>query len=230
MRVVRGKMLNRLPAVSYGAWSSTFVTTEPDLDTASQISLGGTISRSGSSSVDSTNVLASKPHSLMPAFYWSGALSNSGFGTGPCTDVTDPVQTTGVACPLFHVYIFSDEDCVNRVYTSDLVGSPAFRPALRPAARPAGEPPGAGGGVRQDPREHQGEGRGARVRRDGRTRPRRRHRCQRQQEEGSPGHRVGQRLADGALVVDRRPRRAPAEQRGQDRVPRRRDPAVRMPG
>src|SRR5215211_7237169 len=128
MRVVRGKMLNRLPAVSYGPWSSTFVTTEPDLDTASQISLGGTISRSGSSSVDSTNVLASKPHSLMPAFYWSGALSNSGFGTGPCTDVTDPVQTTGVACPLFHVYIFSDEDCVNRVYTSDLFGSPAFVP------------------------------------------------------------------------------------------------------
>ena len=70
----------------------------------------------------------SKPHSLMPAFYWSDALSNSGFGTGPCTDVTDPVQTTGVACPLFHVYIFSDEDCVNRVYTSDLFGSPAFVP------------------------------------------------------------------------------------------------------
>src|SRR3712207_8958062 len=38
--------------------------------------------------------------------------------------------TTLFRSPLYHVYIYSDEDCVNRVHVSDLVGSPAYVPRL----------------------------------------------------------------------------------------------------
>lgn len=130
MRVVSGVTRNRIPAVSYGPSSSTFTTIEPDLDTASQITLGGTISRAKGSNVVSTSVIGPSAHELMPGFWWDGALSRDGYGTDPCTDVSDPVAATGATCPLFHVYVYSDEDCVNRVYTSDLVGSPAFVPRL----------------------------------------------------------------------------------------------------
>jgi hypothetical protein len=127
VRVVSGNPQNDLPAVTYGPSSPTYTTIEPDLDTASQLALGGTISRAGSSTVTGSGA-----HALMPGFWWNGSLSLDGEGTDTCTSGTalGSVMTTDVTCPLFHVYVFSDRNCVNRVYTSDLVGSPAFVPRL----------------------------------------------------------------------------------------------------
>jgi hypothetical protein len=63
-----------------------------------------------------------EPHELVPGFWWSGEDGRSG-----CPPA---VAALAVDCPLFHVYLYTDDDCVNRVHVSDLVGSPAYVPRL----------------------------------------------------------------------------------------------------
>ena len=63
-----------------------------------------------------------EPHELIPGFWWDGDDNRTA-----CPPSSAP---SGVTCPLFHVYVYSDSDCVNRVHVSDLVGSPAFVPRL----------------------------------------------------------------------------------------------------
>ena len=56
----------------------------------------------------------------MPAFVWSG---NQGLD--------------GKTQELFRVYVFTDRQCLNRVFTSAVVGSPAYAPRpLGPLALP----------------------------------------------------------------------------------------------
>ena len=133
VREVYGETKNKLPAVSYGPWSGRNRTVEPDL-AAAMTTLEGAISRSGSSDVLSSSQSGGPgpgPHELVPGFWWSGTL---GPAVAPFSGSCPlEVAALGVLCPLFHVYVYTDPDCVNRVHISDLVGSPAYVPRLSPA-------------------------------------------------------------------------------------------------
>ncbi len=126
MRRLVGKAQNHLPAVSYGPWSPTFTTHEPPTISSTPIDLSGSISRSRSTDVENTiGSPGTDPHELNPGYWWTGRYALDGAG-----DCPPSVQAAapGVTCPLYHVYVFTDEDCVNRVHVSDLVGSPAYVP------------------------------------------------------------------------------------------------------
>lgn len=125
VRELEGTPLNNIPVVSYGGWSPLFQTTEPALG-AGTLDLEGAISRSRSTDIASLDATGGPgPHELFPGFWWSGRYSLDGYGDCPAD-----VALLGVTCPLFHVYVYTDEDCVNRVHNSDLVGSPAYVPRL----------------------------------------------------------------------------------------------------
>jgi hypothetical protein len=126
VRELEGKALNDIPTVSYGRSTGTILTIEPPLATTS-IQLAGAVSRSGSADVlTGIGNVGPSAHELVPGFWWSGSRALNGQG-GVCPQAVAPF---GVTCPLFHVYVFTDEDCVNRVHVSDLVGSPAYVPRL----------------------------------------------------------------------------------------------------
>jgi hypothetical protein len=96
---------NGLPAVGYGPWSSVYNSTNPAF-TGGPITLGSTISDVVSNGSDS-----SSPHRLMPAFTWTGDQA-----------------LDGTSAELFRVYVFTDRQCLNRVYSSAVVGGPAYAP------------------------------------------------------------------------------------------------------
>jgi hypothetical protein len=101
--------INRIPAVQYGAWSPVYTTTNPALTTG-KLTLTGTLSDvSCPASADGST--CPDAHHLMPAFLWSG---NQGLD--------------GKTDELFRVYVFTDRQCLNRVFTSAVVGSPAYAP------------------------------------------------------------------------------------------------------
>jgi hypothetical protein len=121
VREVDGNPLNDMPVVSYGPWSVENETIEPGI-TPGPIDLLGAISRSrGSTIVTGTNG-GPEPHELVPGFWWSGEDNR--------TVCPPSVGASPITCPLFHVYVYSDDDCVNRVHASDVVGSPAYVPRL----------------------------------------------------------------------------------------------------
>jgi hypothetical protein len=98
-----GSRANGLPITQYGPWSPVYESTNPTLDTG-QIKLVGTVSdviAKGSSS--------DPAHRLMPAFVFSGTKG-----------------LDGKDAELYRVYVFTDRDCINRVFTGAVVGSPAY--------------------------------------------------------------------------------------------------------
>jgi hypothetical protein len=96
---------DKLPATSYGAWSPTYSTSNPDLG-------GGAITPLHTvSDIISDGTASAAPHRLMPAFTWTGTQTLSG-------------QTA----ELFRVYVFTDKQCLNPVYASPVVGGPAYAP------------------------------------------------------------------------------------------------------
>jgi hypothetical protein len=101
--------VNGIPTVQYGAWSSIYTSTNPAVTTG-PLTLNGTLSDVYCpASADGSG--CTQPHSLMPAFLWSG---NEGLD--------------GKAAELYRVYVFTDRQCLNRVFTSAVVGSPAYAP------------------------------------------------------------------------------------------------------
>jgi hypothetical protein len=114
VRKLYGSLPNGLPVVSYGPWSDTYVSTNPEVAT-------GPISLIESASdVFSTSVAASN-HSLTPAFAFAGNTA-----------------TDGQTGRLFRVYIATDSQCVNVVFTGSVTGSPAYAPRTNgPIALPA---------------------------------------------------------------------------------------------
>src|SRR5205823_6598897 len=96
---------NGLPAVGYGPWSPVYSSANPAY-TGGPITLGDTIS-----DVVSTGSESSPAHRLMPAFTFSG------------DEAID-----GTSAELFRVYVFTDRQCLNRVYTGAVVGGPAYAP------------------------------------------------------------------------------------------------------
>ncbi|HEX2110186.1 MAG TPA: hypothetical protein VHF67_01420 [Gaiellaceae bacterium] len=128
VREVEGRALNNLPSVSYGAWSVPYTTIEPPLVNA-PITPTAAISRSRANDIEnSASSGVPEPHELVPGFHWTGVQNLGGQGAVCPPDV----ESFNVTCPLFHVYVYTDEDCVNRVHVSDLVGSPAYVPRLTP--------------------------------------------------------------------------------------------------
>ena len=109
--------INGLPASKFGPWSPVYNSSNP-ATTNGPIKLIGTVS-----DVFSDGSAASPAHELMPAFMWSGNQAQG-----------------GTAAELYRVYVFTDSQCLNRVYTSAVIGSPAWAPRLSgPLAMPAGD-------------------------------------------------------------------------------------------
>jgi hypothetical protein len=96
---------NGLPAVGYGPWSPVYSSSNPAY-VSGPIKLGRTVS-----DVVSTGDTSSPAHRLMPAFTFSGDQS-----------------IDGTSAELFRVYVFTDRQCLNRVFTSAVVGGPAYAP------------------------------------------------------------------------------------------------------
>jgi len=96
---------NGLPAVAYGPWSPVYSSTNPTYATG-PIKLGNTVS-----DVIATGDSSSLAHRLMPGFTFSGDTA-----------------LDGTKAELFRVYVFTDRQCLNRVFTSAIVGGPAYAP------------------------------------------------------------------------------------------------------
>ncbi|TML82291.1 MAG: hypothetical protein E6G09_10370 [Actinobacteria bacterium] len=106
---------NGLPAVGYGPWSPVYSSTNPAYS-GGPITLGHTVS-----DVVSNGDPSSPVHRLMPAFTFSGDQA-----------------INGTSAELFRVYVFTDRQCLNRVFTSAVIGGPAYAPRpFGPLALPA---------------------------------------------------------------------------------------------
>jgi hypothetical protein len=99
--------LNGIPISSTGAWSPVYTTTNPPMTTG-PITLTGTVS-----DVFSDGSPDSPAHAMTPAFLWSGNQTLS-----------------GAAASFYRVEVFTDSQCLNRVWTGAVVGSPAWAPRL----------------------------------------------------------------------------------------------------
>jgi hypothetical protein len=97
--------INNLPATKWGAWSPVYTSTNPAF-TGGPIKLLGTVS-----DVFSDGSPTSPAHRLMPAFLWTGNQTAS-----------------GTSSELYRVYVFTDKQCLNPVYASPAVASPAYAP------------------------------------------------------------------------------------------------------
>ncbi|HLX19979.1 MAG TPA: hypothetical protein VKR23_07490, partial [Gaiellaceae bacterium] len=112
---LNGGGLNGIPAVTYGAWSPIYTSTNPPI-TGGAIKLVGTVS-----DVFSNGSAGSPAHKVMPAFLWTGNQAIDG----------TPVE-------LYRVYVFTDKQCLNRVFTGAVIGSPAYSPRpMGPLALPS---------------------------------------------------------------------------------------------
>ncbi|HXM77574.1 MAG TPA: hypothetical protein VN971_12400, partial [Thermoanaerobaculia bacterium] len=123
VRKLYGEIPTGMPRVTYGAWSDWFTNynppfttdfTPPYNQTPSEIALAGTVS----GDVVSTPANP-QAHELFPAFMFTGNYRS--WGQPAFLDTTTE---------LFHIYLFTDAECVNRVFTSAIVGGPAYAPRI----------------------------------------------------------------------------------------------------
>ena len=99
----------------------------------------------------SNGSMSSPAHSMAPAFVWSGDESLG-----------------GVPAQFFRVYVFTDSQCLNRVYASATVASPAYAPRVLGGPLPM---PQSAGGIAAAASEFLGEIRHAAERLHVRLRP-----------------------------------------------------------
>jgi hypothetical protein len=99
------KRANGLPASIPGPWSPVYSSVNPPF------AVGPLQPTATVSDVVSTGAARTAAHRLMPAFVFGGNQ-----------------LTSGVAQELYRVHVFTDRRCLNRVYTSAIVGSPAYAP------------------------------------------------------------------------------------------------------
>jgi hypothetical protein len=108
IRAVRGDTaarINGMPVSQVGAWS-------PIYSSSNSAPSGGPITLIGTlSDVFSNGSPTAPAQRLMPSFLWSGNQS-----------------LVGTQAELFRVYVYTDRQCLNLVYSSALVGSPAYAP------------------------------------------------------------------------------------------------------
>ncbi len=96
---------NGLPAVTHGPWSPVYQSVNPPFAVAPLEPLAAV------SDVVSTGSASPDANRLMPGFAYGG---NQAF--------------SGARSELYRVYVFTDSDCVNTVFTGGIVGSPAYAP------------------------------------------------------------------------------------------------------
>jgi predicted lipoprotein with Yx(FWY)xxD motif len=109
IRAIRNVKLgpqNGVPATQYGPWSPIYTSVNPPF------AVGGMAANATVSDVVS-DATTQQAHRLMPAFLFSGD-----------SDMFGQTQE------LYHVYVFTDSDCLNMVYNSSVVGSPAYAPRV----------------------------------------------------------------------------------------------------
>jgi hypothetical protein len=111
IRALRGDVfnyrVNGMPVTMHGAWSPVYSSSNPPI-TRGTIKLTGTVS-----DVFSNGSATSPAHHFMPAFMWTGDQSDA-----------------GASAELYRVYIFTDKQCLNRIYSSAVVGSQVWSPRL----------------------------------------------------------------------------------------------------
>jgi hypothetical protein len=107
VRQIYGALPNALPAVSYGPWSNTFLSTNPPVSNGALLTPTKSVS---DILVDNTGATA---HQLTPGFAFDGSVARNG-GNGE----------------LYRVYVATDRQCVNVVYRGAVVGSPAYAPRI----------------------------------------------------------------------------------------------------
>jgi hypothetical protein len=111
IRALRGDVfnyrVNGMPVTMHGAWSPIYSSSNTDV-TRGPITLTGTVS-----DVFSDGSNSSPAHRFMPAFMWKGDQGLNGAST-----------------ELYRVYIFTDKQCLNRIYSSAVVGSQVWSPRL----------------------------------------------------------------------------------------------------
>jgi hypothetical protein len=108
VRAIRGDTLNGIngiPVSRFGAWSAVYTSSNP-APSGGPIELTGTLS-----DVFSDGSPTAPAQRLMPSFLWSGDES-----------------LAGAPAELYRVYVSTDRQCVNVVYTGAVVGSPAYAP------------------------------------------------------------------------------------------------------
>jgi hypothetical protein len=109
IRAIRGDVfnyrVNGIPVAPTGAWSPVYSSTNPAMSTG-PITLTGTLS-----DVFADGSAKAPAQRQMPAFLWTGNQT-----------------TSGTPAELFRVYVFTDKQCLNPVYTSAVVGSPSYAP------------------------------------------------------------------------------------------------------
>ena len=105
LRIDTGDAINGLPAVTYGAWSSIYTSTNT-APTGGPIKLVGTVS-----DIFSNGASNSPAHKLTPGYLWTGNQT-----------------IDGKTVELYRVYVFTDKQCLNRVFTSAVIGSQAYSP------------------------------------------------------------------------------------------------------
>ena len=109
VRAVRGdtfnSRINGVPVSHFGAWSPIYSSSNP-APSGGPITLIGTLS-----DVFSDGSSDAPAQRLMPGFLWSGNQS-----------------LAGTAAELYRVYVYTDRQCLNLVYASALIGSPAYAP------------------------------------------------------------------------------------------------------
>ncbi len=96
---------NGLPAVTYGPWSPVYSSVNPPF------AVGPVKPTATVSDVVTSGSASSPAHRLTPAFVFGG---------------NQPLL--GAAAELYRVQVFTDKRCINRVYASAIVGSPAYAP------------------------------------------------------------------------------------------------------
>jgi hypothetical protein len=97
---------NGLPVVSYGPWSTVFTSTNPSF-ARGPLSLASAVSDATSTPTQPA------AHALMPVFTYSGDQ-----------------DLHATPHELYRVYVFTDSDCLNRVFQGSIVGSPAYAPRI----------------------------------------------------------------------------------------------------
>jgi hypothetical protein len=117
VRKVYGELPNALPAVSYGPWSEMYVSVNPPVSAGTWLTPLQTVSDALTTSTGTVE------HQLTPGFSFVGDTARNG-NTGH----------------LYRVYVATDRQCVNVVFTGSVVGSPAYAPRTSgPVELPATE-------------------------------------------------------------------------------------------
>jgi hypothetical protein len=101
-----GSTANGLPTRTFGPWSPTYTSTNPALATG-PLAPVATVS----DNAVETGLASDPAHASMPAFVFRG------------NQAADGTQTE-----LYRVEVYSDSDCLNRVYMGSMIGSPAWAP------------------------------------------------------------------------------------------------------